>query len=197
MKKIGLTGGIGSGKTTVSKLLEKEGFPVINADEISRQVMEPGSEVLNDVAEIFGSDLIDKDGNLDRAELARRAFKDDHSTEALNGITHPAIRWRTERLFEQYRDEEAVIYDMPLLVENNMVRDMDMVVVVEVPADIRIERLVSSRGLDADDVRRRMAQQATDEERAAVADVIIDNSGTETDLAPQVKKLVEKIHSLS
>ncbi|MHA2788864.1 dephospho-CoA kinase [Corynebacterium sp. S7] len=196
MKKIGLTGGIGSGKTTVSKLLEKEGFPVVNADEISRQVMEPGSETLSDVAEVFGSDLIDEDGNLDRAELARRAFADDESTKTLNAVTHPAIRWRTEREFEKYRDEQAVIYDMPLLVENNMARDMDMVVVVQVASDIRIDRLVNSRGLDPDDIRRRMVQQASDEQRATVADVIIDNSGTEEDLKPQVASLVEKIRAL-
>lgn len=196
MKKIGLTGGIGSGKSTVAGLLAAEGFTVVDADEISRQIMEPGSDTLSDVADEFGADLIDAEGNLDRAELARRAFVDDDSTQRLNAITHPAIRFRTEEEFDKHRDEQAVIYDMPLLVEQNMHHDMDLVVVVHVPEETRIERLVSSRGLDTEDVRRRIAQQATDEQRAAVADVIVDNSGEESALAPQVAKLAEQIRAL-
>lgn len=197
MKKIGLTGGIGSGKSTVAKLLEHEGFPVVDADKIAREIMEPGSPVLDEVAAAFGDDLINEDGSLDRGELARRAFVDKPSTEKLNSITHPAIRAESERRFAaaEAAGEPAVIYDMPLLVELGMHRAMDLTVVVDVDAEERVRRLTMSRGLDEADARARIAQQIDDATRKAAADIIIDNNGDEENLKPQVEKLVQQIRA--
>lgn len=197
MKKIGLTGGIGSGKSTVAKLLDHEGFPVVDADKIAREIMEPGSPVLDEVAAAFGDDLINEDGSLDRGELARRAFVDKPSTEKLNSITHPAIRAESERRFAaaEAAGEPAVIYDMPLLVELGMHRAMDLTVVVDVDAEERVRRLTTSRGLDETDARARIAQQIDDATRKAAADVIIDNNGHEENLKPQVEKLVQQIRA--
>lgn len=197
MKKIGLTGGIGSGKSTVAKLLEHQGFPVVDADKIAREIMEPGSPVLDEVAAAFGDDLINEDGSLDRGELARRAFVDKPSTEKLNSITHPAIRAESERRFAaaEAAGEPAVIYDMPLLVELGMHRAMDLTVVVDVDAEDRVRRLTMSRGLDEADARARIAQQIDDATRTAAADIIIDNNGDEENLKPQVEKLVQQIRA--
>lgn len=197
MKKIGLTGGIGSGKSTVAKLLDHEGFPVVDADKIAREIMEPGSPILDEVAAAFGDDLINEDGSLDRGELARRAFVDKPSTEKLNSITHPAIRAESERRFAaaEAAGEPAVIYDMPLLVELGMHRAMDLTVVVDVDAEERVRRLTMSRGLDEADARARIAQQIDDATRTAAADIIIDNNGDEEHLKPQVEKLVQQIRA--
>lgn len=195
MKKIGLTGGIGSGKSTVAKLLAEHGFVVVDADKIAREIMEPGSPVLDEVAAEFGGDLIASDGSLDRGELARRAFVDKQSTEKLNSITHPAIRAESERRFAaaEAAGEPAVVYDMPLLVELGMHNAMDLTVVVDVDTEERVRRLTASRGLDETDARARIAQQIDSEKRNAAANVIIDNNGSEADLIPQVNELVERI----
>lgn len=195
MKKIGLTGGIGSGKSTVAKLLAEHGYVVVDADKIAREIMEPGSPVLDDVAAAFGDDLINEDGSLDRGELARKAFVDKQSTEKLNSITHPAIRSESERRFAaaEAAGEPAVVYDMPLLVELGMQRDMDLTVVVDVDAEERVRRLTDSRGLDEADARARIAQQIDADTRNAAADVIIDNNGAEADLKPQVERLIKQI----
>lgn len=195
MKKIGLTGGIGSGKSTVAKLLAEAGFKVVDADQIAREIMEPGSPVLDDVADAFGADVIREDGTLDRGKLAGRAFVDKRATEKLNSITHPAIRAESERRFAdaEAAGEPAVVYDMPLLVDIGMHRDMDLTVVVDVDADERVRRLVSSRGLDEADARARIAQQIDDATRKAAADVIIDNNGAIDALRPQVDELIARL----
>ncbi|MCT1452858.1 dephospho-CoA kinase [Corynebacterium sp. p3-SID1145] len=197
MKKIGLTGGIGSGKSTVAKLLADAGFAVVDADKIAREIMEPGSPVLDDVAAAFGDDLIRADGSLDRGELARRAFVDKQATEKLNSITHPAIRAESERRFTaaEAAGEPAVVYDMPLLVELGMNRDMDLTIVVDVDAEERVRRLTSSRGLDEADARARIAQQIDAATRNAAADIIIDNNGDPSALKPQVDALVERLRA--
>ena len=197
MKKIGLTGGIGSGKSTVAKLLAEAGFKVVDADQIAREIMEPGSPVLDDVADAFGADVIREDGTLDRGKLAGRAFVDKHATEKLNSITHPAIRAESERRFAEAEaaGEPAVVYDMPLLVDLGMHRNMDLTVVVDVDADERVRRLVSSRGLDEADARARIAQQIDDATRNAAADVIIDNNGDLDALKPQVDQLIERLRA--
>lgn len=195
MKKIGLTGGIGSGKSTVAKLLAEAGFKVVDADQIARDIMEPGSPVLDDVADAFGADVIREDGTLDRGKLAGRAFVDKRATEKLNSITHPAIRAESERRFAdaEAAGEPAVVYDMPLLVDIGMHRDMDLTVVVDVDADERVRRLVSSRGLEEADARARIAQQIDDATRKAAADVIIDNNGAIDALRPQVDELIARL----
>ena len=195
MKKVGLTGGIGSGKSTVARMLGGAGFAVVDADQIARDIMEPGSPVLDEVAAEFGADLIGADGALNRGELARRAFATTEDTKRLNAITHPAIRAESERRFAaaEAAGEQAVIYDMPLLVDLGLYQDMDLTVVVDVDKEERIRRLVAKRGLDEADARARMAQQIDDEARLAAADVVIDNNGPLDALEPQVAALVEKI----
>lgn len=198
MKRIGLTGGIGSGKSTVAGMLADAGFAVVDADKIARQIMEPGSPVLHEVADVFGADLIGPDGALNRGELARRAFASKEETAKLNAITHPAIRAEANRQFAEAeaRGERAAVYDMPLLVDLGLDKDMDLTVVVDVDVDERVRRLVESRGLDESDARSRIAQQIDDETRRAAADIVIDNNGPLENLAPQVAELVEKINDL-
>ena len=195
MKKVGLTGGIGSGKSTVARMLGRAGFAVVDADQIARDIMEPGSPVLDEVAAEFGADLIGADGALNRGELARRAFATTEDTMRLNSITHPAIRAESERRFAAAEEagEQAVIYDMPLLVDLGLHKDMDLTVVVDVDKNERIRRLVAKRGIDESDARARIAQQIDDEARLAAADVVIDNNGPLDALDPQVAALVEKI----
>ena len=195
MKKVGLTGGIGSGKSTVARMLADEGFPVVDADQIAREFMEPGSPVLAQVAEVFGEDLIDDTGALNRAELAKRAFSSTEQTEKLNALTHPAIRAESNRRFDEAEKAgaRAVIYDMPLLVDLGLHHDMDMTVVVDVDVDERVRRLVDKRGLTEADARARIAQQVDDDTRRAAADIVVDNNGPLEALAAQVEKVVRMI----
>ena len=195
MKKVGLTGGIGSGKSTVARMLGGAGFAVVDADQVARDIMTPSSPVLEEVAAAFGADLIGDDGVLDRGELARRAFATTEDTQRLNVITHPAIRAESERRFAAAEEagEQAVIYDMPLLVDLGLNQDMDLTVVVDVDKEERIRRLVDKRGLDEADARARMAQQIDDATRLAAADVVIDNNGPLDALEPQVAALIKKI----
>ncbi len=197
MKTVGLTGGIGSGKSTVAKLLAKEGFAVVDADQIARDIMEPGSPVLEQVAEVFGADVIRQDGSLDRAALARRAFVSQEQTAKLNAITHPAIREESKRRFAQAEASGAkvAVYDMPLLVDLGLNEDMDLTVVVDVDVEERVRRLVASRGLEESDARARIAQQIDDATRLAAADEVIDNNGPVEALEPQVRDLVERLNS--
>ncbi|UBI08182.1 dephospho-CoA kinase [Corynebacterium coyleae] len=195
MKKVGLTGGIGSGKSTVARMLADEGFPVVDADQIAREIMEPGSPVLAQVAEVFGEDLIDDTGALNRAELAKRAFSSTEQTEKLNALTHPAIRAESNRRFDEAEKAgaRAVIYDMPLLVDLGLHHDMGMTVVVDVDVDERVRRLVDKRGLTEADARARIAQQVDDDTRRAAADIVVDNNGPLEALAAQVEKVVRMI----
>ena len=195
MKKVGLTGGIGSGKSTVARMLADEGFPVVDADQIAREIMEPGSPVLAQVAEVFGEDLIDDTGALNRAELAKRVFSSTEQTEKLNALTHPAIRAESNRRFDEAEKAgaRAVIYDMPLLVDLGLHHDMDMTVVVDVDVDERVRRLVDKRGLTEADARARIAQQVDDDTRRAAADIVVDNNGPLEALAAQVEKVVRMI----
>ncbi|MCS5479926.1 dephospho-CoA kinase [Corynebacterium sp. YIM 101645] len=195
MIKVGLTGGIGSGKSTVTGLLLARGIPVVDADQIARDIVEPGQPALQELAEAFGPDIIRADGSLDRAGLAAKAFVDAEHTALLNSITHPRIAEETARRFAAAEEagEAAIVYDMPLLVDKGLDRGMDLVVVVDVDVDERVRRLVDKRGLDETDVRRRISAQVPDDIRRAAADVLIDNNGPIEALAPQVDELVEEI----
>lgn len=197
MKKIGLTGGIGSGKSTVAKQLAAAGFPVVDADQLAREIVEPGQPALARLVEAFGDEILAADGSLNRAALAERAFATQEGTDTLNSITHPAIRELTDRRFAEAEEAgvEAVIYDMPLLVDLGLDKGMDFVVVVSASEDIRIQRLAASRGVDEADARRRMAAQIDEATRNAAADVVIDNNGGLDELGPQVDLLIEKISS--
>lgn len=195
MIKVGLTGGIGSGKSTVTGMLLERGIPVVDADQIAREVVEPGQPALAELAEAFGQDILKPDGSLDRAGLAARAFIDAEHTALLNSITHPRIAEETARRFAaaEAAGEQAIVYDMPLLVDKGLDRGMDLVVVVDVEVAERVRRLVDKRGLNEADVRRRIAAQVPDDVRRAAADVVVDNNGPLEALSPQVDALVERI----
>ena len=196
MRTIGLTGGIGSGKTTVAERLRQKGAFVVDADKVAREVVEPGQPALAELAEAFDG-VITAEGVLDRAELARQAFATPEATQQLNNITHPRIRERTDELFATAREEgrEVVVYDMPLLIENGETETVDTVLVVDTPDETRVSRLVDSRGLDEDDARRRIAAQIDRDTRLAAADVVLDNSGDVEALIDQVDRFWEQVQA--
>lgn len=184
---IGLTGGIGSGKSTVASRLAELGATVVDADRIARDVVEPGEPALKELEEQFPG-VIRPDGTLDRAGLARVAFATPEATARLNAVTHPRIRERTAEQFARARAAgvPVLVYDMPLLIETGQTDLVDTVLVVDVPDDIRVDRLVRLRGLDEADARRRIAAQADRETRLAAADTVLDNSGDTASLIRQV-----------
>lgn len=179
MLRVGLSGGIGSGKSTVAGRLAEHGAVVIDSDRLAREVVEPGSEALRDIEEAFGASVLDADGSLNRAALAERVFGsgDDSDRQTLNGIMHPRIAARTAELIAAAPEDAIIVHDVPLLVENGLAPAYHLVVIVHADPEERVKRLVG-RGLDEQDARNRMAKQATDEQRRAVADVWLDNSGT-------------------
>lgn len=194
MLKIGLTGGIGSGKSTVASRLHELGAKVIDADQVAREIVEPGQPALAELVETFEG-ILAEDGSLNRAELARQAFATPEATEKLNTITHPRIRERTQELFSEAEEQgvEVLVYDMPLLIENGEYKQMDHVLVVDAPDDVRVDRLVNQRGLDEGDARRRIAAQIDRETRLQVADTVLDNGGERENLIAQVDRFWETI----
>lgn len=185
MRRVGLTGGIGSGKSTVAHLLAAHGAHVIDADAIAREVVAPGTAGLAALVEAFGDGILTADGALDREALAQLVFADPGKRQTLNGITHPLIGARTAELVAALPDDAVLVHDVPLLVELGMQDAYDLVVVVDAPDEVRLARLVA-RGLPEADARARMASQATRDQRLAVADVVLDNSGDLRQLSRQV-----------
>ena len=192
--RVALTGGIGSGKSTVSDLLAERGAIIIDADAIARAIVEPGEPALTEIAEAFGAVMIGPDGRLDRGRLAALVFDDPDALRRLNAITHPRIAQRSTELIGQAPTGAVVVYDMSLLVEQgpDALTGWDHIAVVDCPDDVRLGRLVA-RGMDADDAHRRMASQATREERIAVADTVIDNSRDLASLTGQVDSLWDRL----
>jgi len=186
MLRIGLTGGIGAGKSSVARMLAERGAVVIDADQISRELVEPGAPALEALVAEFGQEILQPDGTLSRAQLAAIAFRDAGATQRLNAIMHPRIRDEAERRIAEHPEAAVVVYDMPLLVETGQQDLVDIVLVVDVPEETQVERAVEFRGLDRDDVQRRMGVQASRSERAAVADVTISNDGSPEETARQV-----------
>jgi dephospho-CoA kinase len=182
-----LTGGIGSGKSTVAELLARRGAVLVDADVIARQVVEPGTPALAALVERFGDGILAGDGTLDRAALARVAFADDDSRAALEAITHPAINDEFTRRIRDAPRDDIVICDVPLLVESTQARarGYQLVIVVEAPRAVRLDRL-ERRGVPRDDAERRMAAQASDEDRRKLATYVIDNRGDLAALEAQV-----------
>lgn len=191
MLHIGLTGGIGSGKSTVSRRLTELGAVVVDADLVAREVVEPGEPALERIRERFGSEVFDAEGALDRPALGRVVFGDPDALAALEGITHPAIWARTAEKFTAARESGAAVgvHDMPLLVEKGMSPEYHLVVVVDTAEEVRVQRLVELRGMPEDEARSRIAAQATDEERRAAADVLLDNNGSPEALKEAVDEL--------
>ena len=178
MLRVGLTGGIGSGKSTVSQRLCELGAVLVDADRLAREVVQPGSEGLRRVAERFGEEVLDDTGALNRAALGQVVFGDRAARLDLEAITHPLIAARTAELVAAAPDDAVVVHDVPLLVEKRYAPAYHLVVVVGADADTRVKRLMATRGMTEDDVRSRIASQAADAERRAVADVWLDNTGS-------------------
>lgn len=189
MLRLGLTGGIGAGKSTVSKILAGLGGVLVDADVIAREVVEPGTEGLAQLVDTFGEDILGPDGSLDRAALAAKAFRDDESRGKLNAIVHPLVGQRTSELVEGAPEDAVIVQDIPLLVEGNMGALFHLVAVVYVDSEERVNRLVGQRKMVEQDVRARIAAQATDDARRAAADVWIDNSGAPGDIEDVARRL--------
>src|SRR5919197_3846649 len=193
MLRVGLSGGIGSGKSTVARGLARRGAIVIDADAIAREVVEPGQPALAAVVERFGPEVLDGAGRLDRPKLAALVFDDAAARADLNAIVHPRVAAETARRITAAPPDAVVVIDVPLLVEAAR-SGYDAVVIVEAPEAVRLERLVG-RGMSLDDARRRMAAQASDADRRKVADVVLDNSGSEEDLERQLDALWAQLTS--
>jgi len=191
--RIGLTGGIGSGKSTVATMLAERGAVIIDADQISRELVEPGGEALPALVTEFGPRILQENGSLSRGELAALAFSEPEATARLNAIMHPLIREESARRLREAPQAPAVVYDMPLLVETGQQDLVDLVVVADVPEEVQLDRAIRLRGLDPVDVRRRMEVQASREVRLAAADVVIDNSGDLAQTQAQVSRLWDEI----
>jgi len=193
---VGLTGGIGSGKSTVSAMLAEHGAVIIDADALARELQAPGSPVLERMAERFGQHIIRDDGSLDRAAVAAIVFNDEVSLKALNDIVHPALGVEITSRIEQARGtDDVVVLDFPLLAERPR-PGLGATVVVDVPVETAVERLVASRGMTEDDARARIANQVSRDERLAIATHVIENSGDLSALSQQVNALWDELKRL-
>ncbi len=173
---IGLTGGIASGKSTVAKRWVEHGAIEIDADQLAREVVEPGTEGLQQIVETFGSEILNEDGSLNRARLGGLVFGDELKRLALNAIVHPLVKNRSIEIMSALPSDAIAIYNVPLLVEANVDHDFDLVVTVEAPEDEQVKRLVKNRGMTETEARARISSQAKPVERAAVADVILNSN---------------------
>ncbi|MFE3884235.1 dephospho-CoA kinase [Streptomyces lydicus] len=195
MVKVGLTGGIGAGKSEVSRLLASYGAVVVDADKIAREVVEPGTPGLAAVVEEFGGDILAPDGTLDRPKLGRIVFSDPGKLKALNAIVHPLVGARSAELEASAGPDAVVVHDVPLLTENGLAPLYDLVVVVDAAPQTQLDRLVRLRGMAEEEATSRMGAQATREQRLAVADLVIDNDGPLDALEPQVRAVWERLRS--
>ena len=190
--KVGLTGGLGAGKSTVAALLEKRGARIIDADQLAREVVQPGTAGLEAVVARFGARVVSPDGRLDRAALAEIVFADPAARADLNAIVHPLVRERARTLMAEAPEGTVIVYDVPLLVENKLADDFDAVIVVEAPRELRIARLID-RGLSEAQARARMASQATDEQRRSIANYVLVNVGSTEELVAKVDALWKEL----
>lgn len=193
MLLVGLTGGLGAGKSTAAAMLAERGAIVIDADELARRAVEPGSVGLGRVVEAFGPDVLAPDGSLDRAALARLVFPDEERRRALESIVHPEVFRLFSEEVERRRDsDDVVVFDVPLLMETGLDEGCDLVVVVHASPDRQMDR-AGHRGLDEEEARARIAAQLDPEERRARADVVLDNDGDLRELQQQVDELWERL----
>ena len=189
MLRIGLTGGIGAGKSTVSTAFAQCGGVIVDGDVISREVVQPGTEGLAALVDHFGHDILLPDGALNRPALAAKAFADEEQRARLNAIVHPLVATRRAEIVAAVAHDQVIVEDIPLLVESQMAPLFPLVVVVHADPDLRLHRLITIRGMDPADARARIAAQAKDEQRRRVADVWLDNSGSEGHLVEQAREL--------
>lgn len=190
MLLVGLTGGIGAGKSTVARMLAERGAVVIDADDLARRAVDPGTPGLDRLVEAFGREVLAADGGLDRERMAALAFSDPDARRRLEAVVHPEVaRLLAEELQRHLDGDDVVVYSVPLLVERNLGAMMDVVVTVSAGTDDRVRRLAADRGMDESQVRERMAAQVSDAEREAAADVVLRNDGSLAELEEQVQRL--------
>lgn len=188
MLRVGLTGGIGAGKSEVSRRLAAHGAVVIDADRVAREVVEPGTAGLAEIVAAFGEGVLRADGSLDRDRLGEIVFAEPEARAKLNAIVHPRVGERMQELEQSAGDSAIVVHDIPLLAENNLAAGFDVVVVVDAPPEVQEERL-ARRGLTHEQALARMRAQASRQQRLAVASLVVDNSGTLADLDKRVSEL--------
>lgn len=194
---IGLTGSIATGKSTVSKMLKQKGYPIVDADEISKFVVEPGSPVLDEIAEVFGADILLPDGSLNREKLGSLIFHDEEKRKILNGIIHPAVRAEMLRQKEEWLEKGAntVVMDIPLLFESKLQSYVDKIVVVAASHPIQKDRLIARNGYSADEADARIRSQLPIEEKIKGADAVIDNDGTIEETEHQLNEILMKMNA--
>jgi dephospho-CoA kinase len=193
---VGLTGGIGAGKSTVSAMLAERGAVIVDADQIARDLQSPGSPVLDSMAERFGDHIIGDDGSLDRAAVAAIVFNDEAALKDLNGIVHPAMQSEIQRQIDEHRStDRVVVLDFPLLAENPR-KGLAATIVVDIPVDVAVRRLVDQRGMDEADARARINSQISRDERLATATHVLDNGGDRESLTAQVDELWQQLLEL-
>ncbi|MGW4431284.1 dephospho-CoA kinase [Streptomyces tendae] len=193
MLKVGLTGGIGAGKSEVSRFLVEHGAVLIDADRIAREVVAPGTPGLAAVVAAFGEDVLTEDGTLDRPKLGSIVFADPDRLAVLNDIVHPLVGERSRALEEAAAEDAVVVHDVPLLTENGLAPLYDLVVVVDADPATQLDRLVRLRGMTEQDARARMAAQATREQRREIADVVVDNDVPLDELRRRVKEVWDEL----
>ena len=191
--RVGLTGGVASGKSTVSGLLAELGAVVIDADQLAREVVERGTPGLAQVVEAFGEELLTPDGDLDRPAMGRLVFGDEEKRKRLEAIVHPLVFERYAEIEGSAPADAVVVHDIPLLAESGRADTFDEVIVVDAPTELQVERTVRDRGWTEDEARSRIAAQATREQRLAVATIVIENSGTLDELRARVREVWEQL----
>ena len=189
MRRIGLTGGVASGKSTVSALLAELGAVVIDADVLAREVVAPGTDGLREIVDAFGSEVLTVDGELDRAALGAIVFADTGKRRVLEGIIHPRVRSRGAQIEASAGPEAIVVHDIPLLAETGQADGFEAVIVVDVPVELQVDRMVELRGMTREDAEARVAAQASREERLEIATHVVDNTGTVEDLRRRVTEV--------
>lgn len=190
---MGLTGGVASGKSTVSAMLRELGAVVIDADVLAREVVAPGTEGLAEVVAAFGEQVLTADGQLDRPAMGALVFGDEQARRRLEAIIHPRVRERAAELEAAAGPDAVVVHDIPLLAETGQAATFDAVVVVDVPVEVQVERMVELRGMTAEEARARIAAQASPAQRRAIATHVVDNTGTLEDLRDQVTEVFESL----
>jgi dephospho-CoA kinase len=192
---VGLTGGIASGKSAVSQRLAEHGAVIIDADELAREVVDVGTEGLAQIVDEFGEGVVAEDNSLDRAALGQMVFDDEAARARLNAIIHPKVREAAARRREAAPEGSVVVEDIPLLVETGQQDRFDVLVVVQAPEAERLRRMSEDRGMDRHEAELRISAQTTDQQRAAAADVVLDNSGTLEELYAQTDRLWDELRT--
>jgi dephospho-CoA kinase len=193
MKRVGLTGGVASGKSTVSAILDELGALIIDADVLAREVVAAGTDGLREVVEAFGRDVLTEDGELDRPAMGTIVFADPEKRRVLEGIIHPLVRERGAEIEASAGSDDVVVHDIPLLAETGQAEGFDAVIVVDVPTEMQLERMVELRGMTREDAEARVAAQAARHERLKIATHVVDNTGTVEDLRRRVTEVYREL----